>query len=123
MTASKSTHLVWLIAGLILVGFVMRSPLSSVGPILPGIRDDLVALFATGDHIDRQAWEDLTHNDLEQARSVVDALDHIGWRCGDPTGTLRDVLDDWTAGLEAAEAAWQDDRRRDLAWAGKAWAE
>lgn len=41
MTASKSTHLVWLIAGLILVGFVMRSPLSSVGPILPGIRDDL----------------------------------------------------------------------------------
>lgn len=88
-----------------------------------GIRDDLVALFATGDHIDRQAWEDLTHNDLEQARSVVDALDHIGWRCGDPTGTLRDVLDDWTAGLEAAEAAWQDDRRRDLAWARKAWTE
>ena len=88
-----------------------------------GIRDDLVALFATGDHIDRQAWEDLAHNDLEQARSVVDALDHIGWRCGDPTGLLRDALDDWTAELEAAEAAWQDDRRRDLAWAGKAWAE
>ena len=81
------------------------------------------ALFATGDHIDRQAWEDLTHNYLEQARSVVYALDHIGWRCGDPTGTLRDALDGWTAGLEAAEAAWQDDRRRDLAWAGKAWAE
>lgn len=37
----RSTHLVWLIAGLVLVGFVMRSPLSSVGPILPGIRDDL----------------------------------------------------------------------------------
>ena len=88
-----------------------------------GIRDDLVALFATGDHIDRQAWEDLAHNDLEQARSVVDALDHIGWRCGDPTGTLRDVLDDWTARLEADEAAWQDDRRRDLAWARKAWTE
>ena len=88
-----------------------------------GIRDDIVSLFATGDHIDRQAWHDLTHDHLEQARAVVDAIDHIGYRHGDPTGTLHNALDGWTTELEAAEAEWQDDRRRDLAWAGKAWAE
>ena len=37
----RSTHLVWLVLGLVLVGLVMRSPLSSVGPILPGISEDL----------------------------------------------------------------------------------
>lgn len=39
--AGLSTHLAWLIAGLVLVGLVMRSPLSSVGPVLPGISEDL----------------------------------------------------------------------------------
>ncbi|HHU39544.1 MAG TPA: MFS transporter [Propionibacterium sp.] len=39
--ASKHTHLVWLVAGLVLVGFVLRAPLSSVGPVLPGISEDL----------------------------------------------------------------------------------
>lgn len=37
----RATHLVWLVAGMVLVGFVMRSPLSSVGPVLPGISADL----------------------------------------------------------------------------------
>lgn len=37
----RATHLVWLVAGLVLVGLVMRSPLGGVGPVLPGIRDEL----------------------------------------------------------------------------------
>ncbi|MDO5535776.1 MAG: MFS transporter [Propionibacteriaceae bacterium] len=39
--APRATHLVWLVVGMVLVGMVMRSPLSSVGPVLPAIRDDL----------------------------------------------------------------------------------
>lgn len=39
--SGRATHLVWLVVGLVLVGLVMRSPLSGVGPILPGISEDL----------------------------------------------------------------------------------
>ena len=88
-----------------------------------GIREEITALFATGDHIDKQAWRDIIHDHLAEANAALDAISMVGYRCTDPTGQLIDTLGDWTAGLEAAEAAWQDDRRRDLAWAGKAWAE
>ena len=88
-----------------------------------GIRDDLVALFATGDHIDKQAWQDLTHNHLPQARFAAEAVHDAARSLSDTTYRLYTALDEWTTELEAAEAAWQDERRADLALAGRAWAE
>lgn len=39
--APRQRHLVWLVVGLLAAGFVLRAPLSSVGPVLPQIRTDL----------------------------------------------------------------------------------
>ena len=88
-----------------------------------GIRDDLVALFATGDHIDKQAWRDIIHDHLAEANAALDAIRMVGYRRTDPTGQLIDTLGDWTDELEAEYDEWQRDRDADLAWAGKAWAE
>ena len=88
-----------------------------------GIREEITALFATGDHIDKQAWRDIIHDHLAEANAALDAISMIGYRRTDPTGQLIDTLGDWTDELEAEYDEWQRDRDADLAWAGKAWAE
>ena len=88
-----------------------------------GIREEITALFATGDHIDKQAWRDIIHDHLAEANAALDAIRMVGYRRTDPTGQLIDTLGDWTDELEAEYDEWQRDRDADLAWAGKAWAE
>ena len=88
-----------------------------------GIRDDLVALFATGDHIDKQAWQDIIHDHLAEANAALDAIAEVGRRRGDPDDKMLDALEDWTDELEAIEDEWRRERDADLSLAGRPWAE
>ena len=87
------------------------------------IREDITYLIATGDHIDKTAWQDHTHDHLAEARAVADAVADAATSYTCPTYRLYEALDEWTAEREAIEAAWQEERRVDLAFAGRAWAE
>ena len=88
-----------------------------------GAREHVVAWFASGDHLDREAWRATNHNNTSEAREATAAVTGLITGYSGPMWRLAQTLTEWTTELEHVEYEWQRERAADAALAGKGWAE